>query len=80
MENMTAVIEKTGGDLLKGHDSGADFEEMIRRLRLRYMLVYALPPGKPGEERKIKVELSEDAKKKNPQARVRARNGYYLPK
>jgi VWFA-related protein len=80
MESMTGVVEKTGGDLVKGHEPGADFEEMIRRLRLRYMLVYALPPGKPGEERKIKIELSEDALKKNPQARVRARDGYYVPK
>ena len=79
-ENMTSVVEETGGDLIKGRDPGADFEEMIRRLRLRYMLVYALPKGKPGTERKLKVELSEDAKKKNPQARVRARDGYYFPK
>ncbi len=70
MENMTSVVEETGGDLIKGHDPGADFEEMIRRLRLRYMLVYALPQGKPGQPRRIKVELSEDAQKKNPQARV----------
>jgi len=80
MENMTSVVEETGGDLIKGRDPGADFENMIQRLRLRYMLVYALPKGKPGEQRKIKVELSDDAKKKNPQARVRARDGYYLPK
>lgn len=80
MENMTSVIEETGGDLIKGRDPGADFEDMIRRLRLRYMLVYALPQGKPGQQRHIKIELSEDAKKKNPQARVRARDGYYLPK
>jgi Ca-activated chloride channel family protein len=44
MENMTGVVEKTGGDLIKGHDPGSDFEEMIRRLRQRYMLVYTLPP------------------------------------
>jgi len=80
MENMTAVAEKTGGEVLKGHDPGPDFEEMIRRMRLRYMLMYALPQGKPGEERKIKVELSDDAHKKNPQAQVRARYGYYYPK
>jgi len=80
MESMTGVVEKTGGDLIKSHDPGADFEEMIHRLRLRYMLVYAQPPGKPGEERKVKVELSEDARKENPKAQVRARYGYYLPK
>ena len=80
MENMTGVVEKTGGDLMKGRDPGSDFEEMIRRLRQRYMLTYAMPQGKPGEERKIKVELAEDAQKKNPQARVKAREGYMVPK
>jgi VWFA-related protein len=80
MENMTSVVQETGGDLIKGRDPGPDFEEMIRRLRLRYMIVYALPKGKPGEQRKIKIELSAEARKKNPQARVRARDGYYLPK
>ena len=79
MENMTSVVEETGGDLIKGRDPGPDFEEMISRLRLRYMLVYALPKGKPGERRTIKVELSDDARQKNPKARVRARDGYYLP-
>ena len=80
MENMTGVVEKTGGDLVKGRDPGADFEEMIRRLRLRYMLVYALPQGKPGEERKIKIQLSGEAREKNPKVQVRAREGYYLAK
>jgi VWFA-related protein len=80
MESMTSVVEDTGGDLVKGHDPGPDFEEMIRRLRLRYMLVYAQPAGKPGQERKVKVQLVEGVQKKNPQARVRARDGYYLPK
>lgn len=80
MESMTGVVEKTGGDLMKGRDPGSDFEEMIRHIRQRYTLVYAQPPGKPGEERKIKVELAEGARKDNPQARVRARDGYYVPK
>jgi VWFA-related protein len=59
MESITGAVEKTGGDLIKGRDPGADFEEMIR---------------------KIKVALSEDARKKNPKAQVRARYGYYVPK
>lgn len=80
MENMTSVVQETGGDLIKGRDPGPDFEEMIRRLRLHYMIVYALPKGKPGSQRKIKIELSAEARKKNPQARVRAREGYFLPK
>jgi VWFA-related protein len=78
MENMTGVVEKTGGDLVRGQDPGSDFEDMIHRIRQRYTLIYALPPAKPGEERKIKVELAEDARKANPQARVRARDGYVV--
>jgi hypothetical protein len=80
MENMTSVVEETGGDLIKGRDPGPDFEEMIRRLRLRYMMVYALPKGKPGAEHTIKVELSDEARKQNPKARVRARDGYRYPR
>ncbi len=79
-ESMTGVAEKTGGDLLKGADSGAQFTELMRRLRLRYSLYYALPAGKAGEERKIKVQLTDDSKAKNPQGRVLARSGYHFPK
>ena len=38
----------------------------------------ALPSAKAGEERKVKVDLGEDARKKNPQAKVRAREGYVV--
>ena len=80
-ENMSGVAERTGGDLMKGgSDSGAQFTELMHRLRSRYSLYYAMPAGKPGEERKIKVELGDDAKAKYPQGRVRARSGYRLPK
>jgi VWFA-related protein len=80
MENMTAAVEKTGGDLIKSHDPSSDFEEMIRRIRLRYTLIYALPAAKPGEERRVKVELTDSARKQNPHAQVRARFGYDVPK
>jgi VWFA-related protein len=80
MENVTTVVEKTGGDLMKGAGAGADFEEMIRRIRLRYMLIYPQPAAKAGAERKIRIELTEEARKQNPHAHVRARSGYYVPK
>jgi len=80
MENVNGLAERTGGDLMTGSDPAAQFQEMIRRIRLRYSLYYAMPGGKPGEERKIDVTLSEAARKRNPEARVRARTGYHAPK
>ncbi len=79
-ESMSKVAEQTGGDVLKGGDPGDNFQEMIRRIRLRYSLYYAQPEAKPGEERKINVTLAEDAQRKYPQGRIRSRFGYRVPK
>ncbi|HEV8147952.1 MAG TPA: VWA domain-containing protein [Bryobacteraceae bacterium] len=78
-ESMSKVAEQTGGDVLKGGDPGANFQEMIRRIRLRYSLYYAQPEAKPGTERKIKVTLADDEQRKHPQGHVRARFGYRVP-
>ncbi|HEY1757029.1 MAG TPA: hypothetical protein VGG72_16765 [Bryobacteraceae bacterium] len=69
----------TGGDILKTGDAVEALREMIRRLRSRYSLYYALPQGRPGEERKIRVLLTPEAAKRNPRAMVRARTGYVMP-
>jgi VWFA-related protein len=73
------AAEQTGGDVLKTEDGADGLREMIRRLRSRYSLYYALPPGKPGAERQIRVQLSPDAAKRHPRAVVRARAGYIVP-
>lgn len=78
-ESMSGVAERTGGEVLRG-DANAQFIELMHRLRLRYTLYYAMPQGKPGEERHVRVTLSDEAKKSNPQGRVFARTGYHLPK
>ena len=49
-ESMSGVAEKTGGEVLRG-DASAQLAELMHRLRLRYTLYYAMPRGKPGEER-----------------------------
>ena len=76
---ITRIAEKTGGDTLNVNDAGAGFREMMQRLRLRYSLHYAMPQAKPGEERRVRVELSPDAARRYPEARVRARIGYAVP-
>ncbi len=78
-EGMTGVAEKTGGDTIKADDAGDALRDSMRRIRLRYSLYYAMPPGDPGEQRQIKVGLSPDALSRYPAARVRARKGYVVP-
>ncbi len=78
-EGMEGVAEKTGGDTIKADDPGQSFREMMHRIRLRYSLYYAMPAAKPGEERQVKIELSPDAQRRFPKARVRARKGYQIP-
>jgi hypothetical protein len=79
-EGMEGVAEKTGGDTLKADNPGEAFRELMRRIRLRYSLYYAMPPGKPGEQRQVRVELSSQAQIRFPNGRVRARKGYLLPR
>jgi VWFA-related protein len=78
-EGMQGVAEKTGGDTIKADDPGRAFQEMMRRIRLRYSLYYAMPAAKPGQERQVKIELTKEAQQRYPKARVRARKGYQVP-
>ena len=78
-EGMEGVAAKTGGDTIKADDPRDAFRDAIRRIRLRYSLYYAMPQGKPGEQRKVKIELTSDALGHYPAARVRARDGYLMP-
>jgi VWFA-related protein len=73
------IAEKTGGDFIHSGEAGAAFEESMRRIRSRYSLYYAMPEVKPGSRRTIHVELSGDAAKRYPKAKVRARTGYIVP-
>jgi VWFA-related protein len=73
------AAEVTGGDTLNSDDPVEGVREIIRRLRLRYSFDYAMPPGTPGEERKIHVKLASSAAKRYPRAQLRARRGYIVP-
>jgi Ca-activated chloride channel family protein len=73
------ITEKTGGDFIRVDDPGPAFQESMHRIRTRYSLYYPLPEGKPGSKRSIHVELTEEAAKRYPKARVRSRTGYVVP-
>jgi hypothetical protein len=55
---------QTGGDMLNTQDAGEGLRETLNRLRRRYSLYYALPPCKPGEERKVQVGI--DGRRRGP--------------
>jgi hypothetical protein len=66
------VVEQTGGATIpSGADPGGAFIESLRRLRRRYTLYYAMPPGSPGRQRSIRVEV-------RPDTHVFARKGYRI--
>lgn len=72
------AAEKTGGDTQDTDDAAEGLRETIRRLRSRYSLYYVLPQGRPGRERKIRVELTAEAARRYPGATIRARSGYVV--
>ena len=75
--NVFHLAEETGGEWVKVGHADETFNEMIERIRSRYMLVYHAPTATSGSFRHISVSLSEAAKKKYPEAELRARSGYY---
>ena len=73
------LAEDTGGITIKAEDAGKAFDEMIGRIRDRYMIGYNLPVGaKAGEFRHIAVQLTPEARKRYPAAIIRSRPGYYV--
>ncbi len=79
-ESMRGSAEKTGGETVNADDPGHAFREMVRRMRKRYSIYYAMPAAKPGSARKVTVELGGAAKARYPNGIVLARKGYLIPK
>lgn len=73
------IATKTGGDFLTSGDPAAGFQESMRRIRNRYSIFYAMPAGKPKTRRLVKVELTREAARQHPKAKIRARTGYFTP-
>ena len=74
------LAEESGGEAIRADRADRAFPEMIARMRVRYSLAYNAPaPGAPGEFRPIRVDLTPAAKRRYPNALVRARRGYYAP-
>ncbi len=74
------VVEQTGGDVVRADPPGAAFRDLLMRMRKRYSLYYQMPQGKPGEARRVSVDLAPAARKQYPDAMVLARKGYVTGK
>jgi VWFA-related protein len=79
LAGLNTIAEQSGGDTFNASDAGAGFRDMMRRLRLRYSLDYALPNATAGERRTIQVQLTGEAAGRHAGAAIRARTGYVAP-
>jgi VWFA-related protein len=75
--NVYELAEQTGGEWVKAERAGDSFNEMIERIRSRYMLAYHAPAAHPGKFRHITVTLGDAARKRYPAAELHSRSGYY---
>lgn len=75
--NIFKVAEESGGEALSFDRADEGFAALMERLRYRYTILYKAPEAEKGTFRRIRVELSPDARRKHPNATIRARSGYY---
>lgn len=77
-ENVIHIAHATGGDALISARMRDSFPQMLARIRNRYSVWYRPPKAETGTFRRITVSLTEEARKRYPNAVVRAREGYYV--
>jgi hypothetical protein len=71
------AVQATGGEAIPGDLFQEKFPELIRRIRLRYLLGFYAEPTAQREFHRIEVRLTPEAQKQYQNALVRARRGYY---
>lgn len=73
------VAEASGGDAMNVGAAYA-FRDTLARIRQRYGLHFNLPPtAGPSELRRVTVELTEQARRRYPDAQIRYRRTYRTP-
>ncbi len=71
------AVQATGGEAIPGDLFREKFPELMRRIRLRYLLGFYAEPAAQREFHRLDVRLTPEAQKQHPNALVRARRGYY---
>jgi VWFA-related protein len=78
-DDVFPLADKTGGEAIATTKPKDNLEEMLGRIRDRYLLVYHAPGDTvPGAFRRVRVELAPEARKQHPRATVLVRAGYYV--
>jgi hypothetical protein len=67
----------TGGEVIEGNQPAERLAELIRRIKARYSIHFRPVETTAAAPRRIRVELSEEARKRYPRAGVRARRIYF---
>lgn len=75
--DVPGISAQTGGEVAAAGKGGESFRQMIERIRARYSIQYNAPAAQPGEFRRIRVELTPEARRLHPDAVIHARAGYY---
>ena len=79
LDDVFTLADETGGEAETASSNPQErLRRMIADIRNRYSLAYRAPAAKSGTLRQVKVDLSAEARKKYPLAKLRARSGYYV--
>jgi VWFA-related protein len=76
--DLRRFVAATGGESVKMKGRHIPMDELFRRMRQRYSLVYRAPYARAGEIRRIKVELRPQAKSRLKDLTIRSRSGYQV--
>jgi VWFA-related protein len=76
--DLARYTQATGGTFVNSARVGEALRDAVGDIRTRYQLHYSAPAASmPGKFRRIRVELTPEARQRHPQAVIGAREGYY---
>jgi hypothetical protein len=67
----------SGGEVMEGNHPAGRLEEMIRRIKFRYSIHFRPVETQSPKPRRIHIELSAEARRRYPNAVIRARRIYF---
>lgn len=67
----------TGGEIVEGNHPSSRLAEMIRRIKFRYSIHFRPVETQSPQPRRIRIELTAEARRRHPHAVVRARRFYF---
>jgi hypothetical protein len=67
----------TGGEIIEGNHPAGRLAEMIRRIKFRYSIHFRAADATSAQRRRIHIDLTDEARRRYPNAVVRARRFYY---